>query len=91
MREGEALGTCIPQEKRIVKIEEQVPYVLIPSQRDPTTLRVIERPCKYIADFRVTYADGRVAVIDAKGVRTPEYIIKRKLMLQLYAIRIREV
>ena len=30
-------------------------------------------------------------VEDAKGVRTPEYIIKRKLMLYLHGIRVREV
>jgi hypothetical protein len=43
-----------------------------------------------VADFRVTRADGRVDVIDVKGYKTPEYIIKRKLMLWVHGIRVIE-
>lgn len=32
-----------------------------------------------------------MVVEDAKGMRTKEYIIKRKLMLKIYGIRIREI
>jgi hypothetical protein len=73
----------------ISSVERQVKYVLIPSQRGSCG-KVIERPCAYIADFRVTYPDGRVEVMDAKGVKTPEYIIKRKLMLYIHGIRVIE-
>jgi len=52
--------------------------------------KVIERPCAYIADFRVTYNDGRVDIVDAKGVKTADYIIKRKLMLFIHGIRVIE-
>lgn len=52
----------------------------------------IERACKYIADF--VYRDlatGETIVEDTKGVRTDAYIIKRKLMLHVHGIRIREI
>lgn len=72
-------------------LERQVPFELIPSQRDPETGKVIERACVYVADF--TYYDdaGRYIVEDAKGFRTPEYKIKRKLLLKVHGIRIKEV
>lgn len=52
----------------------------------------IEQAVKYIADF--VYTDlqtGKKVAEDTKGVRTKEYIIKRKLMLYVHNIRIREV
>lgn len=52
----------------------------------------IEKACKYIADFVYTDNEtGQTIVEDTKGVRTKEYIIKRKLMLYLHGIRIKEV
>lgn len=39
------------------------------------------RPIKYKADFRVTYTDKHVEVIDVKGRKTPEFLLKRKLLL----------
>ena len=73
----------------IQKLKRQIPFVLIPSQRDENG-KVIERECKYIADF--VYWEGKQIVVeDTKGFRTPDYIIKRKLMLREYGIRIREV
>ena len=50
-----------------------------------------ERKCEYIADFVYTDKDGNTIVEDAKGVRTPEYKIKRKLMLYRHGIKIKEV
>jgi predicted DNA binding CopG/RHH family protein len=45
--------------------------------------------CCYIAD--ATYRkDGKLVVDESKGVRTREYIIKRKLMFALYGIEILE-
>jgi Protein of unknown function (DUF1064) len=73
----------------ISSVERQVVYTLIPSQRGDDG-KVVERQCAYKADFRVTYPDGRVEVMDAKGVKTPEYIIKRKLMLFIHGIRVIE-
>jgi len=42
------------------------------------------RPITYRADFRVTYADGRVEVEDVKGMRTDTYKLKKKLLLAKY-------
>ena len=51
---------------------------------------MIERECSYKADFK--YEEGLKTVVeDVKGFRTKEYIIKRKLLLYQYGIRIREV
>lgn len=45
----------------------------------------------YLVDaLSCTEAEARV-VEDTKGVRTPEYIIKRKLMLQVHGISIKEL
>lgn len=75
----------------ISDLKLQVKYVLIPAQKDESG-KVLERECSYIADF--VYFDQkaqRTVVEDTKGFRTKDYIIKRKLMLERYGIRIREV
>ena len=46
---------------------------------------------KYIADFRYVDHEGKTVVEDSKGMRTPVYILKRKLLLWVHGIRIREV
>lgn len=43
----------------------------------------------YIGDFLYT-EDGQRVVEDTKGVKTPVYKLKRRLMLALYGIHIRE-
>jgi hypothetical protein len=78
----------------ISDLREQVSYQLIPPQYEHIEGRkpkLIERACSYIADFVYTDNDGNTIVEDTKGFRTPEYIIKRKLMLQVHGIRIREI
>ena len=75
----------------ISDLQMQVSFELLPSQR--INGKVVERAVNYIADF--TYADNRLGgeqvVEDTKGYKTPEYIIKRKLMLYIHNIRIREI
>lgn len=75
----------------IKDLRTQVKFKLIPAQRDEATGKVIERECSYKADFVYYEEDGETVVEDVKGFRTKEYIIKRKLMLYQYGIRIREV
>lgn len=72
----------------ISDLRRQVKYELIPLQRIDG--KVAERAVNYLADFVYT-KDGETVVEDSKGFKTPEYIIKRKLMLQRYGIRIKEV
>lgn len=75
----------------IKNLSRQVKFVLIPSQRDENG-KVVERECSYKADFTYEEEGGiKTVVEDVKGFRTKEYIIKRKLMLWQYGIRIREV
>ena len=68
----------------ITELERQVEYELIPKQKG-------ERAVKYIADFRYKDHEGKTVVEDTKGVRTPVYILKRKLLLWVHGIRVREV
>ena len=68
----------------ITELERQVEYELIPKQKG-------ERAVKYIADFRYVDHEGKTVVEDTKGVKTPVWIIKRKLMLRVHGIRVREV
>lgn len=42
------------------------------------------RAIRYRADFEVLYADGHTEVVDVKGKRTKEYIMKKKLLLTKY-------
>lgn len=83
----------------ITDLQRQVKYVLIPTQREPDTIgarggihkgKLLEKECSYIADF-VYKQDGETIVEDTKGFRTTEYKIKRKLMLYVHGIRIREI
>lgn len=84
---------------QIKNLELQKTFELIPSQREPSTMsktgkeklgRVIEKPVRYVADFVYT-ENGKTVVEDTKGYRTKDYVIKRKLMLYVYGIRIKEV
>ena len=76
---------------KIAGLARQQRFELIPAQRDKSG-KVIERAVKYVADFCYVDLDtGTVVVEDAKGFRTKDYIIKRKLMLWVHGIRIREV
>ena len=77
--------------KLITDLRRQVRYTLIGNQYDENR-KVIERPVTYIADF-VYLENGKVVVEDAKSpaTRTDVYKIKRKLMLMIYGIRIKEV
>lgn len=62
----------------VVKIERQVAFELQPSFKYKGKT---ERAIKYMADFVVTYKDGHTEVVDVKGMRTRDYVMKRKLLL----------
>lgn len=89
----------------ICNLKRQVKYVLIPAQYEKSDQvytrgphkgeakpgKLIERECAYLADFTYTNRDGCTVVEDVKGMRTPEYIIKRKLMLFVHGIHVVEI
>lgn len=83
----------------ITELSRQVEFELIPAQREPDTVGVrggikkgktIELAVKYVADF-VYKENGKTVVEDTKGFKTKDYIIKRKLMLWVHGIRIKEI
>lgn len=89
---------------KIVELQRQVAYELIPAQyetyprfskkgdRLKDGQRLVERQCVYYADFVYTDAEsGETIVEDVKGVRTKEFVIKRKLMYAVHGIKVKEV
>jgi hypothetical protein len=89
---------------KISDLQRQVEFELIPCQYETYErfskrgdrlgegMRVAERKVSYIADFVYTDTEtGRKVVEDTKGMRTKEYIIKRKLMRYIHHIAIKEV
>ena len=88
----------VMEEKGIISdLHRQVAFVLLPKQplksarkRKGGSLQHCETAVKYIADF--TYKrDGHLIVEDVKGMKTADYILKRKLMLYIHGIQIQEV
>ena len=65
----------------IVDFKRQVPYDLVVNGISVG---------KYIADFLIQHAD-RKEVIDVKGVKTPIYNLKKRLMKAIYNIEIIEI
>lgn len=77
----------------ISDLQTQVPYELIPAHYEIVNgkRKCIERACTYKADFVYYDVENKQLVIeDSKGFRTKEYIIKRKLMLHVHGIKIKE-
>ena len=87
---------------KILDLQTQVKFLLIPAQYEiverygkkgqklQSGTKCIEKECSYYADF-VYVQNGEQVVEDTKGFKTTEYIIKRKLMLFKYGIKIKEV
>jgi hypothetical protein len=46
---------------------------------------------KYVADFVILHPDGKYEVLDAKGMKTDVYRIKKRQMKELWKIEIMEV
>ena len=92
---------------KIQNLELQKEFVLIPTYWEtvltgeyykrgekkglPKTKKIcIEQGVSYIADF-CYIENGRTVVEDTKGFKTKDYIIKRKLMLHVHGIKIKEI
>ena len=95
----------LEKEGKIKDLQRQVIYELIPTQREDNKIskngkikpgKVIERACKYAADFvYFDIAADKIVVEDVKGYKKAGaynlFTIKRKLMLYKYGIKIKEV
>ena len=88
----------------IYMLERQKVYELLPAQREPDTVgkrggvtkgKLLERAVEYVADFVYTDKNGKTIVEDVKGFREggayAVFVLKRKLMLYRYGIKIIEV
>jgi hypothetical protein len=85
-RKLQAMACAREPHDRIVRVERQVSFEVIPKQDG-------ERRACYVADFVAHTAAGTRRVIDVKSEVTrklPAYVLKRKLMLQVHDIRIEE-
>ena len=71
----------LQQAGEVTKIELQPKFELLPTfKKNGVTHRAIT----YIADFKVTYADGKVEIVDVKGIETQVFKIKQKLFEYKY-------
>ena len=88
----------------IYMLERQKVYELLPAQREPDKVgkrggvikgKLLERAVEYVADFVYTDKNGKTVVEDVKGFREggayAVFVLKRKLMLYRYGIKIIEV
>lgn len=87
----------------ISDLKRQVEIELIPNQyiieerysksgkRLKDKMILLERKVCYVADFVYKDKDGMEIVEDTKGIKTPDYILKRKMLLFLKGIRINEI
>ena len=69
------------QTGEIVRIGFQPSYTLLAGFKDNQGNK--QRAITYTADFFVTYADGHSEVIEVKGVRTRDYLLRKKLFLHM--------
>ena len=89
---------------KISDLQLQVPYELIPAQKEPPTIgpkggvkpgKTIERSVVYVADFVYKDEYGRTVVEDVKGYKFGGayqlFKIKKKILLWRYGISIREI
>ena len=74
----------------VLREEPKEKYVRGPKKGQFKPGKVLERATYYVADF-VYEENGKKVVEDTKGVKTKDYILKRKLMLWVHGIRVREV
>lgn len=92
------------QDKGLIQdLETQKKFVIIPASFEPVLKTVkgklkedrkcVERATSYLADFAYI-KDGKIVVEDTKSEATRKkesYIIKRKLMLSVHGIKVREI
>lgn len=69
------------QAGEIVRIDFQPSYTILAGFKDNTGKN--QKPITYTADFFVTYVDGHSEVIEVKGVRTRDYLLRKKLFLYM--------
>lgn len=85
----------------ISDLRMQVPFEIIPAVYETVEVqlktktkqvqKLVQRAAHYVADFVYKDKDGNEVVCDAKGFRTKEYELKKKMMRAFLGITIKEV
>ena len=85
----------------ISDLRRQVPFELLPAiyrdevvhlkTKDKVERKLVQRAVHYVADFVYNDKEGKQIVEDTKGLRLPDYILKKKMMLALKGIEISEI
>ena len=91
---------AMEEQGEIMELKRQMEFLLIPPQYEEiatgkrskkTKRKLVERPVYYMADFVYHDKKGELVIEDTKGFKTRDYIIKRKMMLWIYGVKIKEV
>ena len=82
-REAEVYLELLAQKQagEIVRIGFQPSYTLLEGFKDNQGNK--QRAITYTADFFVKFADGHSEVIEVKGVRTRDYLLRKKMFLHM--------
>lgn len=78
----DSLTKAVNLKDRVTLIKEQVEFPVLINGK---------KIFSYFLDFEVHYGDGRIEYVDAKGVLTDVYRIKKKAVEAYYGIKITEV
>ena len=89
------------EEGLISDLRMQVPFEIIPAVYEEETIQLktkvktitkcVQRAAYYVADFVYKDQDGNEIILDTKGYRTKEYLLKKKMMRAFLGITIKEV
>ena len=95
------LLSALQRAGEISDLRMQVTYELLPAiyemeekqlkTKVKKVQRCAQRAVHYIADFVYKDKEGNEVVEDTKGMRTKEYLLKKKMMRALLGIQIKEV
>lgn len=69
----------------VESFEMKKSYTLLDKFPHPKTGKTV-RAIKYTPDFEVIYADGHVEVVDTKGMKTRDFIMRCKMFMFRYQI-----
>jgi hypothetical protein len=78
----EQLKSATDPYNRVESFQRQIPFTLTVND---------QLICKYVLDFKVQYCNGRIEYVDVKGMKTPVYRLKKKMMKIINGIEIKEV
>lgn len=73
---------------KLLKMAGEIIYIELQPRFD---IKINGKFCGfYKADFRITWKSGNVTIEDVKGMKTPVYNLKKKIIEAMYGIKIIE-